>query len=68
MLDKSVLSLSDLVAARKRRLVAARMQEIEGNPLSAEDMAMFEMFERKGWSHERRRAYILAATVDLAAE
>ncbi len=36
------------------------LQEIEGNPLDAEDIAMFEMFEREGWSHERRRAYITA--------
>ena len=36
------------------------LQEIEGNPLDAEDIAMFEMFEREGWSHERCRAYILA--------
>lgn len=56
------------MAARKRRLVAARLQEIEGNPLSAEDVAMFEMFEREGWTHERRRAHILATTVDLAPE
>jgi len=46
--------------SRSRLLVAARLQEIEGNPLTAEDIAMFEMFEREGWSHERRRAYILA--------
>ena len=37
-----------------------RLQEIEGNPLSAEDIAMFEMFEREAWTHERCRAFILA--------
>ena len=68
MLDKHVLSLPDLLAARNRRLVAVRLQEIEGNSLSAEDVAMFEMFEREKWPHERRRTYILAAAVDLAAE
>jgi hypothetical protein len=36
------------------------MQAIEGNPLDAEDIAMFEMFEREGWSHDQRRAHILA--------
>jgi hypothetical protein len=36
------------------------MQAIEANPLSDEDIAMFEMFEREGWSHERRRAHIVA--------
>ncbi len=43
---------------QKRRLEGMHLQEIEGNPLTAEDIAMFEMFEREGWSHERRRAYI----------
>ena len=45
-----------------------RLQEIEGNPLTADDIAMFEMFEREGWTHERRLAYILAAARSLAAE
>lgn len=39
---------------------ALHMQAIEDNPLDVADKAMFEMFERKGWSPERRRAYILA--------
>jgi hypothetical protein len=53
---------------RDRRLVAMRLQEIEGNPLTAEDIAMFEMFEREGWSTERRRAYLIARIKPLAAE
>ena len=36
-----------------------RLQEIEGNPLDAADVAMFEMFEREGFIHERRRAAIV---------
>jgi hypothetical protein len=36
------------------------LQVIEGNPLTADEITMFEMFEREGWPHERRRAYILA--------
>ena len=36
------------------------LQAIEGNPLDAEDVAMFKMFEREGWSDEQCRAYILA--------
>lgn len=32
--------------------------EIEGNPFSAEDIAMFEMFERERWSHEQRQKYL----------
>ncbi|EJL27618.1 hypothetical protein PMI01_03745 [Caulobacter sp. AP07] len=45
-----------------------RSQEIEGNPLSPEDVAMFEMFEREAWPHDRRLAHILAAVTPLAAE
>ncbi len=36
------------------------LQALEGNPLTEGELAMFEMFEREGWSHERRRDYILA--------
>ena len=68
MSETARLTPSEVEAARKRRLAAMRLQEIEGNPLSAEDVAMFEMFEREAWSHERRRAYILARAVPLAAE
>ncbi|MCF8495961.1 MAG: hypothetical protein K9G62_04750 [Alphaproteobacteria bacterium] len=46
---------------RKQRLAEAiKLHEIEGNPLTSDEIAMFEMFEREGWSHERRREYILA--------
>ncbi len=45
--------------ARKRRLVAMRLQEIEGNPFTAEEVAMFDMFDREGWSPERRRDFLL---------
>jgi hypothetical protein len=47
-------------AARERRLEMQHLQAIEGNPLTGDEIAMFEMFEREGWSHERRRAHILA--------
>ncbi len=33
-------------------------QAIEGNPLTPDEIAMFEMLEREGWSPERRRAHI----------
>jgi hypothetical protein len=42
-----------------------RLQEIEGNPLTADDVATFE---REAWTHERRRAYLLARTKTRAAE
>jgi hypothetical protein len=44
------------------------MQEIEGNPLTAEDIALFDMFDREGWSHEQRRAYIIAEAMGLPLE
>jgi hypothetical protein len=54
-------------AARKRRLEMQHLQGIEGNPLTADEISMFEMFEREGWSHERRRAHILANFQRFAA-
>ena len=51
-------------AANARLAEAAHLQAIEGNPLTAEEIAMFEMFEREGWSPERRRAHILRRIED----
>ena len=48
-----------LAAASGRLAEAVHLQAIEGNPLTAEEIAMFEMFEREGWSPERRRAHIV---------
>ena len=62
------LSNADVDLARNRRLTGMQLQEIEGNPLDDADIAMFEMFEREGWSHERRRVYILASTIQLTVE
>ena len=44
---------------RQRTLEAAHLQLIAGNPLDAEDFAMFEMFDREGFSPEQQRAYII---------
>ncbi len=54
--------------AHERLLVAIHLQKIEGNPLSPDQIAMFEMFEREGWSHEECIAYMLAKAKPLAAE
>jgi uncharacterized protein YjhX (UPF0386 family) len=66
------LTDEQIAAARGRRLEAMRLQEIEGNPLDAGQIAMFEMFEREGWSHEQCTAYLLErarrAAVPHAAE
>jgi hypothetical protein len=69
MLDKPKrLTKAEVVEARQRRLEAMNLQAIEGNPLDAEDIAMFEMFEREAWSHEQRRAYVLARAKAIAAK
>ena len=60
MLEHARLTPAEIADAHQRRLEAMRLQEIEGNPLSEDQVAMFEMFEREGWSHERVRAYLLA--------
>jgi Fic family protein len=62
------LTKDEIAQTRLRRLEAMNLQAIEGNPLDAEDVAMFEMFEREGWSHERRRSYILARAKSLATK
>ena len=70
--EQKTLDGKELAAARDRRLVAAHLQAIEDSPPTAGQTAMFEMFEREGWSHEKRRAYIKAraeaASVVHAAE
>ena len=53
------LTETEVATARERRLLAMHLQEIEGNPLDAEQIEMFEMFERERWSHEKRLEHIL---------
>jgi len=53
-----LLTLEQVAEARERRLVAMHLQVMECNQLDADDIAMFEMFERERWSDARRRAYI----------
>jgi len=38
------------------------LQAIENNPLDAEQAEMFRMFEREGWSAERRLEFIADRT------
>ena len=54
------ISAVEIHVAKSRRHQMQHLNALEGNPLDATDIAMFEMFEREGWSHERRRAYIFA--------
>ncbi|MGF9692304.1 hypothetical protein AAIH46_05765 [Rhizobium sp. 0TCS1.26] len=51
--------MSDRDTIRQRTLEAAHLQAIENNPLSPEQVEMFAMFDRQGWSAEKQRAYIL---------
>jgi len=62
-----LLSEAEVAEARERRLDMQHLQEMEGNPLDTEQIAMFEMFERERWSHERCRAYILSRAVQRQA-
>jgi hypothetical protein len=59
-------------SAHLRGLEAEHLQEIEGNPLTAQERELFAQFEREGWSTERQRAFILtrlgAGAADHAAE
>ncbi len=50
---------SDAASRAQRLREAVALHEIEGNPLDPEQIAMFEMFEREGWSDERALAHIL---------
>ncbi len=48
-----------LTAAMQQRLTEAlHLQALEANPLLPDEVAMFEMFEREGWTADDRRAYI----------
>jgi hypothetical protein len=68
MSEAHALTGDEVKVSRQRRLEAMALQAVEGSPLSTEQVAMFEMFERERWPHARRRAHILAKTVSLAAE
>jgi len=50
--------MSDKDTIRQRTLEAAHLQVIEGNPLDADDLAMFKMFDREGFSIEEQLAYV----------
>ena len=53
------LSEDDVAAARARRVSFQGLLAIEGNPLTEDEVAMFEMFDRERWPHDRCRQYIL---------
>ncbi|NQW11771.1 MAG: hypothetical protein HQ481_18060 [Alphaproteobacteria bacterium] len=47
------------VSRTQRHRDAIKLHEIEGNPFTLEDNAVFDMFEREGWTGEQRRGYII---------
>ncbi|WJH40934.1 hypothetical protein N7E02_10390 [Aliirhizobium terrae] len=50
--------MSDKDLIRQRTLEAAHLQAIEGNPLDADDLAMFDMFDREGYTVEQQLEYV----------
>jgi len=61
------LSSLEIAAVKHRRLEAMKMQELEGCPLRPQDVAMFEMFEREGWSFQKRETYLENWLTELAS-
>lgn len=53
------LSGEEIAACRARRVSFMGLLAIEGNPLTAEEVAMFDMFDRERWPHEQCRQYLL---------
>lgn len=49
----------DLAEAKRRRAEFDAICAIEGIVPTAEQEAMFEMFDRERWPYERRVAYVL---------
>ena len=62
--SRNTSSSATIAAADQLLAEAVHSKAIEGNPLTAEEIAMFEMFEREGWSPERRRVHILRRIQD----
>lgn len=67
MNEQSKLTPEEVVVVRQRRLEAMHLHTIEGNPLNADDVAMFERFEREQWSFAQRREYLAERSRALAS-
>lgn len=65
-MDK-LLTPEEVAIKRQRRLEAENIARIVGNPLTPEDVAMFEMFERERWPDARCRAYIHEKNLEYLA-
>ena len=49
---------------REALRVARHLQAMESNPLTAEQIAVFEMFEREGWSDAECREHLRIRAVE----
>ncbi|AXT41987.1 hypothetical protein D1821_06070 [Phaeobacter inhibens] len=65
-IDK-LLTDEEVKIRRERRLEAMQLQEIEGNPLTPEEVEMFEMFERERWLDERCHEHLMTRAREIAA-
>jgi len=64
------ISASDALKQRRRQDAIA-LQKVEGNPFTAQDEALFEMFDREGFTPEQRIQYIqthFSSEPSIAAE
>lgn len=59
-------TMSNDMKNNKKLRVAMRLQALEGNPLSVDQVSMFEMFEREDWPQEQRMAYIQERAAEAA--
>jgi hypothetical protein len=57
-MKKSTSTTAEYGSRAHRRAEAMACHEIEGNPLTRDDILMFEMFDREGWSDDQRIAHI----------
>lgn len=53
------LSDTDLAVIERRRAEFDAICAVEGIIPTIEQRAMFDMFDRERWSHERRLAYVI---------
>lgn len=67
-MDAKIPTDQEIAERRHRCLEAMHLQVIEDNPLDAEDIAIFEMFEREKWTDEQCIAYLNAQARALAAK
>lgn len=66
-MEKTTSTTAEYGSRAHRRAEAFACHAIEGIPATAEDIAMFEMFDREGWSDEQRLAYIIAQVRSVQA-